>query len=217
MLAVKGLSVTLGGQQIVHPLDFSIQDGDWMMLIGPNGAGKSTLLLHLNGLLPEKPADPSAVRIFGEAITPDNLLCVRREVGLLFQNPDDQLFCATVFEDVAFGPQQFGEAGPRLDETVGGALAQAGLAGYGPRLPHHLSHGEKRRVCLAGVLACRPRVLLLDEPTSDLDPRGRRELKALLKRQPATRVIASHDLELIVELCSRVILLDRLNNVSEGQ
>jgi energy-coupling factor transporter ATP-binding protein EcfA2 len=126
-------------------------------------------------------------------------------VGLLFQDPDDQLFCATVEEDVAFGPQQLGLPATVVTE----ALAQVGLTGFEKRSPHHLSHGEKRRACLAGILACQPRVLVLDEPTSDLDPRGRRELKALLQRIPVTKVIATHDLELVAELCSRVLVLDR--------
>ena len=205
------------GVHALEDISFSVAEGECVGLIGPNGAGKSTLLLHLNGLLPGNPAKTSAVQVFGEPLAEANLSRVRREVGLLFQNPDDQLFCTTVFEDVAFGPQQFGETGKKLEETVAGALAEAGLAGYEPRLPHHLSHGEKRRVCLAGVLACQPRLLLLDEPTSDLDPRGRRELKALLKSLSTTRIVASHDLEMIVELCSRVILLDRGKKVAEGR
>jgi cobalt/nickel transport system ATP-binding protein len=172
--------------------------------------------LHLNGILPDKIADGGAVRIAGEAITATNLESIRRQVGLLFQDPDDQLFCATVEEDVAFGPQQLGLRGEALVTRVEHALGMVGLAGYGHRATHHLSHGEKRRVCLAGVLACEPTVLVLDEPTSDLDPRGRREFKALLQGIPATKLIATHDLEWVVELCSRVIVLDRGVVVADG-
>jgi energy-coupling factor transporter ATP-binding protein EcfA2 len=121
-----------------------------------------------------------------------------------------------VQEDVAFGPQQLGLAEAEVAARVEKALAQAGLAGFGRRATHHLSHGEKRRVCLAGVLACEPAILILDEPTSDLDPRGRREFKALLRRIPATKLIATHDLELAVELCSRAIVLDRGEIVADG-
>jgi cobalt/nickel transport system ATP-binding protein len=185
-------------------------------LLGPNGSGKSTLLLHLNGLLPEKPTGDRGVRIAGEAISAENLDEVRRRVGLVFQDPDDQLFCPTVEEDVAFGPQQLGLRGSELSGRVGRALSQVGLAGYGHRSTHHLSHGEKRRACLAGVLACEPAVLVLDEPTSDLDPRGRREFKQLLQGIPATKLIATHDLEWIVGLCSRVIVLDRGVVVADG-
>jgi cobalt/nickel transport system ATP-binding protein len=180
-------------------------------LVGPNGAGKSTLLLHLNGILPEKLE--GAVSVFGQPVTSGNLENIRRTVGLLFQDPDDQLFCPTVFEDVAFGPQQLGLS----ESVVPAALERVGLAGFEKRSPHHLSRGEKRRVCLAGVLACEPRVLVLDEPTSDLDPRGKRELKALLRQIPATKIIASHDLELVVELCPRVLLLDRGEIVADGE
>jgi len=197
-------------------VSFTVEEGECLGVIGPNGAGKSTLLMHLNGLLPEKPWDRSPIHVFGEPIRDDNLDRVRREVGLLFQNPDDQIFCPTVFEDVAFGPKQFGSSGGDLRGIVDRALAQVGLAGYGSRSPHHLSHGEKRRVSIAGLLACAPRVLLLDEPTSDLDPRGRRELKALLRDLPITKVIASHDLEMIVELCPRVLILDEGRLVREG-
>lgn len=204
------------GAAALSEVSFSIAEGECVGLIGPNGAGKSTLLMHLNGLLPDRIGDASAVRVFGEPISRRSLDRIRREVGLLFQNPDDQLFCPTVFEDVAFGPVQFGERGGELNALVARVLEQVGLPGYGPRSPHHLSHGEKRRVCIAGLLACAPRALLLDEPTSDLDPRGRRELKALLRTLPATKVIASHDLEMIAELCSRVLILDQGRLVRAG-
>ncbi len=188
--------------------------GECVALLGPNGSGKSTLLLHLNGILPDKP--DGAVKIMGAAVGAENLEIVRRQVGLVFQDPDDQLFCPTVQEDVAFGPLQLGlseaEAGARVEKMLG----LVGLAGFGRRATHHLSHGEKRRVCLAGVLACEPAILVLDEPTSDLDPRGRREFKALLREIPATKLIATHDLELAVELCARAVVLDRGNIVADG-
>jgi cobalt/nickel transport system ATP-binding protein len=149
-------------------------------------------------------------------VTPENIQNIRRQAGLLFQDPDDQLFCATVEEDVRFGPEQLGLEEAEVQARVRRSLAQVGLAGYGQRATHHLSQGEKRRACLAGVLACEPALLVLDEPTSDLDPRGRREFKALLRQLPATKLIATHDLELVVELCSRAIVLDRGVVVAEG-
>jgi cobalt/nickel transport system ATP-binding protein len=145
-----------------------------------------------------------------------HLETIRAQVGLLFQDPDDQLFCPTVWEDVAFGPQQLGWRGTELTTRVSRALEQVGLAGFEERLPHHLSRGEKRRVCLAGLLACEARVLALDEPTSELDPRGRRELKALLKDLPIAQIIATHDLEFVVEICPRVLVLDDGKIVAEG-
>ncbi len=204
------------GHEALRDISFSVALGERVGLIGPNGAGKSTLLMHLNGLLPERPAARPAVSVAGHALTADRLPAARAEVGLLFQDPDDQLFCPTVWDDVAFGPEQLGLSREVLNSRVHAALADAGLEGYERRQPHHLSRGEKRRVCLAGVLACEARVLALDEPTSDLDPRGRRELKALLARLPVTQVIATHDLELVVELCSRVLVLDRGAMVADG-
>ena len=204
------------GTEALRGLSFNVAQGECVALLGPNGSGKSTLLLHLNGLLPEKLGLNRAVRILGQPITPDNLDTIRRQVGLVFQDPDDQLFCPSVAEDLAFGPQQLGLSDAEVSARVQKALAQAGLAGFGHRATHHLSHGEKRRACLAGVLACEPAVLVLDEPTSDLDPRGRREFKALLRQIPATKVIATHDLELVVELCSRAIVLDRGAVVADG-
>jgi energy-coupling factor transporter ATP-binding protein EcfA2 len=184
--------------------------------VGPNGAGKSTLLLHLNGVLPEEPSTEPVVFVGGLPVTKENLSEVRRRVGLLFQDPDDQIFCPTVYEDVAFGPAQLGTVEPELARIVSAALARVRLEGFERRLPHHLSLGEKRRVCLAGVLACEPSILVLDEPTAGLDPRGRRELVALLGSLPATRIVASHDLDMVVALCSRVIVLDHGTIVASG-
>lgn len=214
---VRGLTYRYGdGAEALRGITFSIAAGERVGLVGPNGAGKSTLLLHLNGLLPERPRHPAAVEIFGKPVVERHLAAVRAQVGLLFQDPDDQLFCPTVWEDVAFGPQQMGLAEPRLSERVTRALGQVGMRGFEDRHPHHLSQGEKRRVCLAGLLACDARVLALDEPTSDLDPRSRRELKTLLVSLPVAQIIATHDLELVVETCSRVIVLDLGAIVAEG-
>jgi cobalt/nickel transport system ATP-binding protein len=204
------------GTEALRGISFAIAEGECVGLIGPNGAGKSTLLLHLNGLLPESWNGEKSVLVGGRAVGPENLLEVRRKVGLLFQDPNDQLFCPTVFEDVAFGPQQFGVSDREVRERVARALATVGIPGFEQRAPHHLSVGERRRVCLAGVLACDPSILVLDEPTSSLDPRGRRELKDLLRQIPITKLIATHDLELVVELCTRVIVLDGGEVVAQG-
>ncbi len=205
------------GTEALRGLSFTIAPGECVALLGPNGSGKSTLLQHLNGILPEKLSGDGAVRIAGEAVTSKNLEAIRRQVGLVFQDPDDQLFCPTVEEDVAFGPQQLGLSAAQVATRVQTALAQVGLTGFEHRSTHHLSHGEKRRVCLAGVLACEPAVLVLDEPTSDLDPRGRREFKAVLRRLPATKLIATHDLELAVQLCPRAIILDQGRLIADGR
>jgi cobalt/nickel transport system ATP-binding protein len=190
-------------------VSFEINDGECVGLVGPNGSGKSTLLLHLNGILPEKLTDPANVIVYGKPLTEATATEIRRDVGLLFQDPDDQLFCPTVYEDVAFGPQQFGFTEEQIQSAVTRALEQTSLLGSEQRSPHHLSSGEKRRVCLAGVLACEPRILALDEPTSNLDPRGKRQLIQTLKSISATKIIATHDLEMVVHLCSRVLVLDQ--------
>ena len=213
---VRGLRFGYGDAEALHGIDLVVERNECVGLVGPNGAGKSTLLLHLNGILPEKlPASPS-VFIDGHPVADANLLEIRRKVGLLFQDPDDQLFCPTVFEDVAFGPQQMGLPPAEVGARVASALAQMRLSGFEARSPHHLSLGERRRVCLAGVLACQPRLLVLDEPTSGLDPRGKRELLGLLQALPATRIVASHDLDLVATLCSRVFVLDGGRIVAEG-
>jgi energy-coupling factor transporter ATP-binding protein EcfA2 len=216
-IEVRNLHFRYGeGTHALRGVSFSIAEGESVALIGPNGAGKSTLLLHLNGLLPEVWTGEPSVLVGGSPVTPETVHEVRRRVGLLFQDANDQLFCPTVFEDVAFGPQQLGLSQVEVRERVTRALAHAGIPGFEARAPHHLSVGEKRRVCLAGVLACEPSILVLDEPTSSLDPKGRRELKELLRGIPLTKLIATHDLELVVELCSRVILLDGGAVVAQG-
>ena len=205
------------GTEALRGISFRVLPGECLALLGPNGSGKSTLLLHLSGLLPEKLFGDGAVKIFGEAVATENLEKIRRQIGLVFQDPDDQLFCPTVAADVAFGPQQLGLSEAEIAARVKKSLAQVGLAGFEERATHHLSHGEKRRACLAGVLACEPAVLVLDEPTSDLDPRGRREFKAMLRQLPATKLIATHDLELAVELCARTIILDHGQIIADGR
>ena len=217
MIAVRGLDYRYpDGHDALLDVSFTLAAGERVALIGPNGAGKSTLLLHLNGLLPDRPPATPAVTVDGLPVAEANLREIRRRVGLLFQDPDDQLFCPTVWEDVAFGPRQLGLREPGLSRLVTESLAQVGLAGFEERLPHHLSRGEKRRACLAGLLACDARMLVLDEPTSDLDPRGRRELMALLSRLPVTQLIATHDLEFVVEICPRTIVLDGGRIVADG-
>jgi cobalt/nickel transport system ATP-binding protein len=218
-LEVRALTYRYPGKNsgsALEGLSFRVAPEECIAVLGPNGAGKSTLLLHLNGLLPEHPGKEPNIWIAGEALTAGTLESIRQRVGLLFQDPDDQLISATVFEDVAFGPRQLGVEGAVLRALVAHCLGQVGLAGFEGRQPHHLSQGEKRRVCLAGVLACKPTVLVLDEPTSDLDPRGRREFKALLQSLPGAKIIATHDLELVVDLCSRVLILDEGRLVAEG-
>jgi energy-coupling factor transporter ATP-binding protein EcfA2 len=204
------------GRLALDGLSFSVAPDECIAVLGPNGAGKSTLLLHLNGLLPERPAQQPNIWVGGQPLTAKTLDTIRQRVGLLFQDPDDQLISATVFEDVAFGPRQLGVEGASLESLVSRCLEQVGLRGFETREPHRLSHGEKRRVCLAGVLACKPTVLVLDEPSSDLDPRGRRDFKTLLQSLPGAKLIATHDLELVVDLCSRVLILDEGKLVAEG-
>jgi energy-coupling factor transporter ATP-binding protein EcfA2 len=204
------------GSQALDNISFNVDEGERVGLIGANGAGKSTLLLHLNGLLPERPGRETPVQIFDTPVKEPHLHAIRAQVGLLFQDPDDQIFCPTVWEDVAFGPQQFGLTSAQVTEKVSTALQAVGLTGFDRRAPHRLSRGEKRRVCLAGVLACDARILVLDEPTSDLDPRSRRELISILRDLPVTQLVATHDLELIVQLCPRVILLDHGAVVADG-
>ncbi|MEI9938805.1 MAG: ABC transporter ATP-binding protein [Pseudomonadota bacterium] len=198
------------GSLALRSVSFSVEAGECVAVVGPNGAGKSTLLLHLNGILPERSAKHAngRVHVHGRLVSASDAAWVRRQVGVLFQDADDQLFCPTVGEDVAYGPEQLGCARAEVEQRVARALHQVGLSGFEPRVPQRLSGGEKKRVCLAGLLAYEPSILLLDEPSAGLDPRGRRELIDILAGLPVTRVIATHDLALVAELCSRALLLD---------
>jgi energy-coupling factor transporter ATP-binding protein EcfA2 len=208
--------------------------GESIALVGPNGAGKSTFLLHLNGILPgtgrgaraihshgaEGPgtggkAEP-AIWIDGLEVNPKNAPEVRRRVGLVFQDPDDQLFSTSVIEDVAFGPLNLGKGKAEARRIAMESLARVDLTDAADRPPHHLSFGERKRACLAGVLACEPTTLALDEPTANLDPRARRRFLALIASLPATKLIATHDLEMALDLCPRAILLDAGKVVADG-
>lgn len=192
------------GQMALHSVSFVIQPGETVGLIGSNGAGKSTLLLHLNGVL--RPAT-GAVRVAGLLVNAENLVVVRRQVGLVFQDPDDQLFMPTVQEDVAFGPLNMGLSACEVQARVAQALATVGASHLASRAPYRLSGGEKRMVAIAGVLAMTPAVLVLDEPSASLDPATRRRLISLLTGCAPTQLIASHDLDLVLDVCTRVLVM----------
>jgi len=192
------------GQSALRGVSFAIQSGETVGLIGSNGAGKSTLLLHLNGVLL-----PSAGQVWVQGLPVDgaHLVEVRRHVGMVFQDPDDQLFMSTVQEDVAFGPVNMGLAAGEVQARVAQALATVGASHLAARAPYRLSGGEKRSVALAGVLAMRPGVVVMDEPSAGLDPAARRRLIELLGSLDHTQLIATHDLDLVQDLCSRVLVM----------
>jgi cobalt/nickel transport system ATP-binding protein len=210
-----GLTYTYpGGRTALAGVSLAVAPGESVGLVGPNGAGKTTLFLCLGGVL-AVPAGAARVGGLDPGVPAERRLLFTR-VGLVFQDSDDQIFNATVFDDVAFGPLNLGLPAGEVKQRVAEALARVGLAGFEGRVPFHLSAGEKRRVALAGVLAMRPEVLLLDEPSTHLDPRGRRELIRLVQGIPAARVLASHDLELVLETCRRVLLLDGGRLAADG-
>ena len=200
------------GRQALTDVSLTISRGEVAALIGPNGAGKSTLLLHLNGIL----NSDGAVRVFDCPVDGKNLRWVRNKVGLVFQNPDDQLFSPTVFDDVAFGPINMGCSESEVRQSVTRALGWVGMAGYEQRSPYHLSMGEKKRIAIATVLSMMPEILAIDEPTSNLDPASKWSLIELLKQLPLTKVIATHDLELVEALCQRVIIVDGGRIIADG-
>lgn len=194
------------GTKALETVDLDVGVGERMAIVGPSGAGKSTLLLHLNGIL----AGTGTVRIMGQALDPQNLREIRKQVGLVFQDPNDQLFCPTVYEDVAFGPLNLSVPPKDIPRRVEKALRDVGLdQSIRNRPSHHLSLGERKRAALATVLSMEPAILALDEPTSNLDPRNRRHLIELIAGLPATLIIATHDLEFVLALCSRTALMDR--------
>lgn len=201
------------GFEALKGVGLQIARGEKVALIGPNGAGKSTLMLHLNGI--NMPAS-GQVTIGGLAVNKTNIGRVRAEVGLVFQDPDDQLFSPTVYDDVAFGPVHMGLAKDEVDVRVAKALEAVGLAGFEKRLPHHLSIGQRKRAALATVLSMSPSVLVLDEPSAGLDPRGRRELINLLRGLEQTMLVSTHDMKLVAEVFPRTVIVDGGRVVADG-
>lgn len=198
------------GHQALFGVDLHVRTGERVAVLGPNGAGKTTFILHLNGILGAHTGSgqgAGTITVTGLPVTRDNLQEIRRRVGIVFQDPDDQLFMPSVREDVAFGPANLGITGAELDERVDEALRQVGMLDFADRPPHHLSFGQRRRVAVATVLAMRPDVLVLDEPSSNLDPASRRELADVLKSLDITLVMVTHDLPYALELCPRSVIL----------
>ncbi|MBL8062888.1 MAG: ABC transporter ATP-binding protein [Anaerolineales bacterium] len=200
------------GHAALNGVSLKLCVGDKVALVGPNGAGKSTLMLHLNGILHGQ----GDIQIAGKRLTRDNLPLIRSMVGLVFQNPDDQLFSPTVFEDVAFGPLHMGLPEADVRARVDAALEAVRMSGYRDRLSHHLSVGEKKRIAIATVLSMNPSLLVLDEPSAGLDPRARRTLINLLRELPITMLVSTHDMTLVKELFPRTIVMDEGLVVADG-
>ncbi len=201
------------GSPALGGVDLDMTAGERVAVLGPNGAGKTTLILHLNGILLPQAGE---VAIGGLPVTKANFKEIRRRVGVVFQDPDDQLFMPTVRDDVAFGPANLGLAGDAVEARVRAALDAVGMDGAGGRPPHHLSFGQRRRVALATVLAMDPQILVLDEPTSNLDPAARRDLADILVTLPVTAIIVTHDLPYALELCPRSVILNDGVIVADG-
>jgi cobalt/nickel transport system ATP-binding protein len=213
MLEISDLTYAYGdGRPVLDHIHLNITQGEKAALVGPNGAGKTTLLLHLNGILQGE----GIVRVGGLQLEERTLKQIRAKVGLVFQSPDDQLFSTSVYEDVAYGLVYQGMPSDMIKTRVGEALTVVGMSGSENRSPSHLSLGEKKRVALATVLAMRPEVLALDEPTADLDPRGRREIINLLGGLDQTMLVATHDLSLAAEILPRMLMLDEGKLVFDG-
>lgn len=202
------------GTPALSGVEMSIAAGERWALIGPNGAGKTTLFLLLDGLL--KPASGEIIVLGAPLVNERDMTAIRKRVGFLFQSPDDQLFCPTVFEEVVFGPLNHDLLPNDAHDRAHEALHRTGLDGYESRVPHHLSGGEKRRVALASVLAMEPDLLLFDEPTNGLDPKARADMMGLLQRTPGTHLIATHDYELVLTVCDHVALMDRGTMIRTG-
>ena len=202
------------GREALHSVSLSVEAGEKVALVGPNGAGKSTLLLHLNGLLP---AQSGCVRACGLDVVKKNLGRVRAAVGVVFQDPNDQLFSPLVFDDVAYGPLYQGLPEDEIRQRVAAALSAVGMIAVTERASYHLSLGEKKRVAIATVLAMDPEILVLDEPSAGLDPRSRRQLIELLQSLQPTQLIATHDLALVRSLCPRTVVMNAGHIVADGE
>lgn len=200
------------GTRALTDINLDIQRGECLGIVGSNGAGKSTLLLHFNGIL----RGSGKISIGGLNMTDENIAAIRRMVGLVFQDPDSQLFMPTVFDDVGFGPINMNMKKKEVDEAVHMALAEVDMLPNISRSSHHLSVGEKKRIAIATVLSMKPQIMVMDEPSSNLDPKHRRELIKLLNKLDMTKIIAAHDFELIEQTCSRVVLMEDGKIISGG-
>ncbi len=201
------------GHRALRSVSLVFREKESVAVMGPNGAGKSTLALHLNGIL----AGSGRVEVMGLEVNRKNLKEIRNRVGLVFQDPDDQLFSPTVRDDVAFGPLNQGLTPEQVDHAVKRALAWVGMEGFEDRSSHHLSFGEKKRLSMATVLSMDPDILVLDEPVSNMDPRGRREFIALIRSLEATKVLVTHDIDMARQTCDRVVLMDSGEVVADGR
>jgi cobalt/nickel transport system ATP-binding protein len=214
IVQVKNLNFAYpDGHVALRGVNLKLCEGEKVALVGPNGAGKSTLMLHLNGILGDHPD----ISISGLSLDTENTPVIRALVGLVFQNPDDQLFSPTVFDDVAFGPLHMGLPENEVYQRVEDALAAVGMEGFGERLSHHLSVGQKKRIAIATVLSMRPQILVLDEPSAGLDPRARRSLINLLGDLPITQLVSTHDLRMVKELFPRMVIMDEGKIVADGK
>ena len=214
LLQVEGVAYAYpDGRQVLFGVDLTVQEGERVAILGPNGAGKTTLVLHLNGTLQ---AGAGRVSVDGLPVVKEHLKEIRRRVGIVFQDPDDQLFMPTVRDDVAFGPANLGYRGPELPERVARALRAVGCEDLADRPPHHLSFGQRRRVAAATVLSMDPRVLVLDEPSSNLDPMARREFAEIVLSLGLTTLMVTHDLPYALQLCPRAVVLTDGVIVADG-
>ena len=205
IIEIKNLSYKYpDGTNALENVTLDVFKGDSVAILGPNGAGKTTLLLHMNGILNGN----DSVRVFDLAVAKENLNKIRQKVGFVFQDPDDQLFMPTVFEDVAFGPINMGLKSGDVKERVDRALRLVDMKDYKERVSHHLSYGEKKRISLATVLSMDPEILILDEPTGNLDPKHRKGFIKFLKGLDVTKVIATHDIDMVLSTCNKVAIID---------
>jgi len=205
-LKINNLSYTYpDGHKALKDINFSIDKGESICVLGPNGAGKTTLILHLNGILGNLTGE---IEVDGLKYTPENIGEIRKTVGVVFQDPDDQLFMPTVLEDVMFGPKNFGYTNEEAEKNALEALKMVGMDDSQDRAPHHLSFGQKRKVAIATVLASKPKLLVLDEPASNLDPASRRDLIEILINLDISIILVTHDLPMALEICERSLILN---------